>query len=151
MADAVPWKKEYSVNDPELDEQHKLLIQMINDLHGVIVKKHDPGTVCEVLARLIHYTRTHFEEEEALMRNSDFPGYEAHKARHEQFINEVEALKRRAKMSHGSEQLVGMEMLFKLKDWLVDHIVVMDMDYSRHVQSRSAVRGTVKSWLGKFG
>jgi hemerythrin len=33
-----------------------------------------------------------------------------------------------------------MEMLFKLKDWLVDHIVVMDMDYSRHLQSRSAVR-----------
>jgi hemerythrin len=52
----------------------------------------------------------------------------------------VEALERRAKISQSSEQLVGMEMLFKLKDWLVDHIVVMDMDYSRHLQSRSAVR-----------
>jgi hemerythrin len=140
MVDAIPWKKEYSVNIQELDAQHKLLIQMINDLHGVIIKKHDPGKVCEVLARLIHYTRTHFEEEEVLMRNSGFPGYEAHKARHDQFISEVEALERRAKISHGSEQLVGMEMLFKLKDWLVDHIVVMDMDYSRHVQNRSAVR-----------
>ena len=140
MADAIPWKKEYSVNIQELDEQHKLLIQMINDLHGLIVRKSNPGTVCEVLERLIHYTRTHFDDEETLMRNSDFPGYEAHKARHDQFIGEVEALERRAKISQGSEQLVGMEMLFKLKDWLVDHIVVMDMDYSRHMQSRSTVR-----------
>jgi len=140
MADAIPWKKEYSVNIQELDEQHKLLIQMINDLHGLIVRKSNPGAVCEVLERLIHYTRTHFDDEETLMRNSDFPGYEAHKARHDQFIGEVEALERRAKISQGSEQLVGMEMLFKLKDWLVDHIVVMDMDYSRHMQSRSTVR-----------
>lgn len=130
MADAIPWKKAYSVNIQEIDEQHKLLIQMINDLHRTIAKKSNPGTVCEVLERLMYYTRTHFEEEESLMRNADFPGYEAHKARHAQFIGEVEALERRAKISQGSEQLVGMEMLFKLKDWLVDHIVVMDMDYS---------------------
>lgn len=141
MADAIPWKKEYSVNIQAIDEQHKLLIQMINDLHRTIVKKSNPGTVCEVLERLMYYTRTHFEEEESLMRNADFPGYEAHKARHAQFIGEVEVLQRRAKISQGSEQLVGMEMLFKLKDWLVDHIVVMDMDYSHHVQTRSAVRG----------
>lgn len=141
MADAIPWKKEYSVNIQVIDEQHKLLIQMINDLHGVVIKKSNPGAVYEVLERLIYYTRTHFEDEEILMRNSDFPGYEAHKARHGLFIGEVEALERRAKISQGSEQLVGMEMLFKLKDWLVDHIVVMDMDYSRHAQTRSAVRG----------
>ena len=140
MADAIPWKKEYSVNIQEIDDQHKRLIQMINDLHGVIVKKSNPGMVCEVLERLVYYTRTHFEDEETLMRNFDFPSYEAHKARHDQFIREVEELERRAKISQGSEQLVGMEMLFKLKDWLVDHIVVMDMDYSRHVQTRSAVR-----------
>lgn len=140
MANAIPWKKEYSVNIQELDEQHKLLIEMINDLHGVIVNKSNPGVVCEVLERLLHYTRTHFEDEEILMRNSGFPGYEAHKVRHDQFIGEVEVLQRRAKISHGSEQLVGMEMLFKLKDWLVDHIICMDMDYSRHVQSRGAAR-----------
>jgi hemerythrin len=140
MADAIPWKKAYSVNIQEIDEQHKLLIQMINDLHRTIAKKSNPGTVCEVLERLMYYTRTHFEEEEALMRNAAFPGYEAHKARHAQFIGEVETLERRAKISQGSEQLVGMEMLFKLKDWLVDHIVVMDMDYSHHVQTRSAIR-----------
>ena len=140
MVDAVLWKKEYSVNIQEIDEQHNLLIQMINDLLQVIIQKSGQVTVYEVLERLIHYTRTHFEAEEALMRNADFPGYEAHKARHDQFISEVEALERRAKISQGSEQLVGMEMLFKLKDWLVDHIVVMDMDYSRHVQNRSAVR-----------
>jgi hemerythrin len=140
MSDAIPWKKEYSVDIPEIDDQHQLLIQMINDLHGVIIKKNNQETVCEVLERLLHYTRTHFEGEETLMRNSDFPGYEAHKARHDQFISDVEALERRAKISQSSEQLVGMEMLFKLKDWLVDHIVVMDMDYSRHLQSRSAVR-----------
>lgn len=140
MADTIPWKKEYSVDIQEIDEQHKLLIQMINDLLQVIIQKSGPVTVCEVLERLTHYTRTHFEAEEILMRNADFPSYEAHKARHDQFIREVEALERRAKISQGSEQLVGMEMLFKLKDWLVDHIVCMDMDYSLHVQSRNAVR-----------
>lgn len=138
MADAIPWKKEYSVNIREVDEQHKYLIRIINDLHDVIVKKSDQGTVCKLLERLIQYTRTHFEGEEILMRGCDFPRYKAHKAMHDQFISEVEALQMRAKISQGSEQLVGMEMLFKLKDWLVDHILVMDMDYSSHLQRRDA-------------
>jgi len=138
MADAIPWKKEYSVNIPEIDEQHQNLIRMINDLHKVIIQESDRGTICEVLERLIHYTRTHFADEEILMRNCDYPRYEAHKARHDEFIRDVEAFQRRTTISQGSEQLVGMEMLFKLKDWLVDHILVMDMDYSSHLQRRNA-------------
>jgi len=140
MVDTVSWKKEYSVNIPEIDEQHKQLIQMINDLLQAVIRKSGQITVNEVLKRLIDYTRTHFEGEEMLMRNSGFPGYEAHKARHAQFISEVEALERRAKISQSSEQLVGMEMLFKLKDWLVDHIVCMDRGYAHHLQSPNADR-----------
>jgi len=153
MAAAISWKDEYSVNIQEIDEQHKMLIQMIDDLFVAISRnKEEPQEeceVCKVLERLVDYTRIHFAVEESLMRIFDYPDYEVHKAKHDQFIDEVLMFERRLKSdnrSKSSEQLVAMEMLFKLKEWLVNHIVGIDKAYSRHMLNR----GAAKSWIRKF-
>lgn len=153
MVTAISWKDEYSVNIQEIDEQHKMLIQMIDDLFVAISRnKEEPQEECEVrkiLERLLDYTRIHFAVEESLMRIFDYPDYEAHKTKHDRFIDEVLVFERRLKSnnrSKSSEQLVAMEMLFKLKEWLVNHILVIDKAYSRHMLNRGAAR----SWIRKF-
>jgi len=152
MAAAISWKDEYSVNIQEIDEQHKMLIQMIDDLFVVISRNKEQTLeeceVCKVLERLIDYTRIHFAVEESLMRIFDYPDYEAHKAIHDQFIDEVMMFERRLKSNNNksSEQLVAIEMLFRLKEWLVNHIVGIDKAYSRHMLNR----GAAKSWIRKF-
>ena len=86
------WSDDFSINIQEIDEQHKVLVDLLNQLHVAIREHHGKTTSREILNRLAEYTRTHFLLEESLMRLTHYPGFEIHKAQHEELISQVVAL-----------------------------------------------------------
>ena len=62
------WSDDFSINIQEIDEQHKVLVDLLNQLHVAIREHHGKTTSREILNRLAEYTRTHFLLEESLMR-----------------------------------------------------------------------------------
>ena len=60
------WKDEYSVGNDLLDEQHKRLIEAVNELNG-------GAALGEVLATLRQYGDEHFRTEEGMLEASDYP------------------------------------------------------------------------------
>ena len=76
----VEWEDKYSVGIKKIDNQHKKLIEIINRLY--YSRGNRPHTVLgKTIQELIEYTKTHFTDEERLMRENGYPDYQAHKKR----------------------------------------------------------------------
>lgn len=81
----------------EIDAQHKVLVNLLNELHRAIYEHKGSETASEILGRLIEYTRIHFKVEECLMRILSYPDdeerkKEEHKKHHTQLIGQVHEL-----------------------------------------------------------
>lgn len=139
----VTWSDEYSVDIQEIDEQHKVLVGLINELYGALCHKDNYDEVRHVLDELMNYTRVHFAVEECLLRLFEYPKYDAHKDIHDSIINKLDQLYAQFK---GGDNKVGMELLLFLKDWLMDHINREDKRYSVHLQKQ----GVKRHWIKKF-
>src|SRR5512139_1687724 len=87
----IEWSDELSVGIQEIDEQHKVLVGLVNDMHRAIHEHHGSDTARNILEQLGDYTRVHFAVEESLMRIFDYPGYEEHKKQHEELIAQFRA------------------------------------------------------------
>jgi hemerythrin-like metal-binding protein len=127
----VEWEDKYSVGIEKIDNQHKKLIEIINRLY--YSRGNRPHTVLgKTIQELIEYTKTHFTDEERLMRENGYPDYQAHKKRHEAFIEEVK--KFNTEYQKVDDDLLEdysliTDVLFFLKTWLCDHILVVDKEY----------------------
>lgn len=124
----VKWSDDLSVGIQEIDEQHKVLVNLLNDMHDAIHQHRGTEACREILERLARYTEIHFAVEESLMRLFDYPDYEAHKAEHEQLIKELKDLQGRMAESGHS---VTFQLLHFLKLWLTKHIMESDQEYTQ--------------------
>lgn len=89
----LTWNEEiYSVGIKKMDDQHKVLVGLINALHGQKDLK-DKAFVEKVFATLVQYTVQHFGDEEKIMKRMAFPDFNMHHKQHEAFIKNVSDLK----------------------------------------------------------
>ena len=109
----------YSVGVKAIDDQHKKLVGMLNQLHEVQRDRPSAGVTNQVLSDLIAYTDYHFRTEEDLMRNHEYPDGRKHKAKHDTLRQT--ALGLQADFRSG-KRAVSVELSHFLRDWLAHHI-----------------------------
>jgi hemerythrin len=126
------WSDDFSVNVKEIDEQHKRLVGMINSLHEALVSGHGKEMQGKIIAEMVDYATVHFGTEEKYMRVYKFPGHAGHKAEHDSFSEKAADLKARV---DGKGFVLTLTVLNFLKDWLQNHILVTDKQYSSHFNS----------------
>lgn len=121
------WKDEYSVGIDSIDQQHRRLVNLINQLHTAVHYSTGEEFEREALDELVDYTKTHFNYEEGLMQEHGYPDFEPHKAQHEKMIAKVgEVL-----AEYEKDQDTAMKnALSYLSDWLINHINGTDKEYS---------------------
>jgi len=130
----MEWNKTLSVDVPSLDAQHQKLIALVNRLHDAMRAGKGASVVEGVLGELASYTRTHFTNEEILMKAHGYPGLEAHAAEHRQLVADVQKLQ--SDLSAGS--LLTMTVMDFLKGWLSRHILQSDKQYSPYLGRKVA-------------
>jgi hemerythrin len=123
------WTDDLSVSIEEIDNQHKVLIDIINQLFLAVVHRQSDKIIGEILDALMDYTRTHFELEENLMRGAGYGGeeFENHLAIHRAFVEKMEAIAYKVMVEN---KAVSFELMNYLKHWLRDHIMVTDRKYA---------------------
>ncbi len=129
----VTWRSEYNLGVEGIDKQHRSLVDLVNQVWEGIVFQAERAKMLELVQRLEHYTIAHFAAEEAYMKAIGYPGLDAHKLVHQQFIARVDAEKK-AVLKGGQLTLGLVEFL---KQWLLDHIMGLDReaaDYAKQVQ-----------------
>ncbi|MDH3890272.1 MAG: bacteriohemerythrin [candidate division Zixibacteria bacterium] len=119
----VQWCEAFEVDIPEVDEQHKKLVAMINQLDESMKDGIVNETIGTVLIALVDYTGYHFDTEEKVMQEVCFEGYLEHKGMHERLKGEIAGLLRRMK---AGESVNVFELTSFLADWLVNHIIKED-------------------------
>lgn len=130
-SDLFVWSDNFSVGIQEVDEQHKVLVSLLNKLHVAIIEHHGKATSREILDQLAEYTRTHFMLEESLMRLTHYPGFEIHKQQHEELLAQVQALQHKLDIENTT---ITFELLHFLKNWLIQHINESDKRFGAHFQ-----------------
>lgn len=122
------WNPQFSVHSPEMDAQHKTIFRLVNELHEGIFTRRSGNFLGSAIQELIDYTERHFAEEEHLMRQHGYPGYERHKAAHEQLLGQVLEFER--KFHAGDSGFTAEIFQFLVSDWLIKHILGTDRMYA---------------------
>ena len=123
----VQWKDEYSVGIDSIDQQHKRLLTLINQLQTAIDYSTGEEFQREALDELVDYTKTHFTYEEGLMEQNQYPDFEPHKAQHAKMIKKVEEVLSEYQKDQDTAMTNAVEFL---KGWLINHINGTDKEYS---------------------
>lgn len=129
----VEWSDDYSVGIQVIDEDHKRLLHLINNLQTAAHYHTDETFVKEAMDELVDYTKTHFKREEDLMEENGYPDFEAHKAEHEAMIAKVgETLKA---FEQNQDSAIEDAVQY-LKTWLINHINGSDQGYSGFLRDK---------------
>ncbi|MDR2552297.1 MAG: bacteriohemerythrin [Treponema sp.] len=124
----VEWSDDFLVGNAQIDEQHRELVRITNDFWagcqtgGIIAKVSFLNTI----QGAVHYMKTHFAAEEAIMQRAGYPGYGDHKKQHENFVAEV--LRQANRFEEEDNPNPGKFSEF-LMDWIVGHIARSDKQY----------------------
>lgn len=126
----VVWKEEYSLGIPHIDEQHRKLFDIANDIYALVANqlvtdKYDQ--IINIINELKDYTVDHFAAEELYMKEKGFRRLLSHKVAHQDFIAKMNEIDLGALDESQEEHL--REILQFVTDWLVQHILVEDKQY----------------------
>ena len=128
------WTEKMSVGVKVLDDDHKRLVALINDLHDGLKAGHGKDVLGKTLDGLVSYTRSHFEREEQLFAKTGYPNSHAHKKEHDSLTNQVLGVQ--AKYKGGADTSLTLEVMDFLKTWLTNHIQGSDQKYSAHLNAQ---------------
>ena len=123
--DRIEWNDSYLLEIPEIDNQHKKLLKIANDLYEVLSNEADTYKVemSKVLKGLTDYTVYHFSFEEKFMRKYGYVGADAHKLAHDGFIAEVN---RQVKNLALDNRNAGLAFYKFMVNWILVHIAKAD-------------------------
>lgn len=119
----MEWDETMSVNVLELDNQHKKLIDIINEAYEAI-QRHDEHMMSQLLDKMQDYSMVHFATEEEYMKKYDFPEYQAHKFQHVKFNRNVGEFRKKLFEATNFSQI-----FVYLSRWLTNHIMEEDKKY----------------------
>ena len=121
------WNETYSVGVRELDDQHKSLIHMINEMHYAMNNDKGQEAISSIVAQMFDYMELHFTTEEGYMQQCGYLGLQAHQKQHQEFRAKAKDLRERV---DAGEFVLSFEIVQFLSDWLQNHIMVTDMKYT---------------------
>jgi hemerythrin len=119
----LSWDDAYLVNINEVDIQHRKLFALANDVHDAVLLNAAGPALRRTLEELVKYTRYHFATEEKLMEDYRYPGLESHRLEHDTLTEQVLDF---WDMYNEGKPVHSLEFLNFLKDWLVNHILIVD-------------------------
>jgi hemerythrin-like metal-binding protein len=126
------WNESYSVRVRAMDEQHEKLFEIINTLAEAMKSGKGDDVVRDTVEQLAVYTRTHFLQEEALMRQTGYPDLAPHRELHRKLMADVEQYKRALEEGRSASPV---SLLNFIRQWLVHHIRESDRAYSDHLNT----------------
>jgi hemerythrin len=128
----VEWDDRYLVGIPLIDDQHKELIRLTNELYkGCLAGGESARTYFKTAVKgTVDYVNYHFNAEEKLLQTVQYPEFAEHKKQHEQFVRQI--LDDVRSFQEG-KQFVPNVFVRYLKDWILSHIAVMDKKYAAYI------------------
>lgn len=118
----IEFTESEKVNIQQIDEQHERFTEILNEMYNNLGKE-IKTTQNYLLSELERIVKLHFETEEGLMKEYNFPNFFSHKMEHDRFRNKLTQFKEDAQ---NGEKEVNMEFLNSMKNWFFNHFKIND-------------------------
>lgn len=120
----IEWRDELQVGIPEVDEDHRALVDLINRLYAQLKTGQSAATVVDFLGELYASVAKHFASEEEFMKSHKHTFYEEHAAEHKQLLDDI------CNMIDDYQDGVlndDQQMADRLEDWFLAHFKSQDV------------------------
>ncbi len=130
---AISWRTELEIGVPEIDEQHKHLVESFNVFLRACRDGQGSSELLKLMEFLDEYVVKHFREEETLQRKLAYPDHDSHRLQHLGFIKRIQDLKRQLtpEVPPEIDQVISTNNM--MLDWLVKHISGSDKQFGRYL------------------
>lgn len=125
------WSEKYMLGVNSMDDEHKILVDKINFLVVNLESQYEKKNKVTLMAAfkdLAAYTREHFAHEEKFMESIRYPQFSSHRKIHEKLLDQVGKYGQQIE----NETLDDQKLISFLRNWLISHIMGVDMQYAAH-------------------
>jgi len=138
------WDDSYKTGEKSIDEQHKKLVDLLNQLDESLNIGGDTHIVIKLLDELVEYTKFHFKDEEKFMTGHEYneKDYQDHLLVHQQFIDQINEAQ---KTYQADPEHITDELLDFLVQWLINHILLTDKQMVADINATDKPKNTDKS------
>ena len=139
----ITWQDSMSVGIPVIDQDHKIIMRLINFSHRQLIEHHEEKVLSSALNALIDYTLYHFAREELVMKACDYPSIGEHEKLHQDLTKQVADIAHRY---HEDSSSIEPEIFLEfLKNWLINHILKQDMKFKPYCQDNENLATVIAS------
>jgi len=126
----IQWSKEMELNIPEIDRQHKKLVDLLNKFYLENKAGMHEEAIKDFLTELKNYLTYHLDWEEKFLAEIGFEDFENHKKTHELFKKFYEEEVNKY-LKEKDEKALRELVAFTLS-WLYTHIMKSDKKYAKY-------------------
>ncbi len=121
----IEWKKDFELDIKIIDEQHKKLVTIINELLDVIqTEPINEKMILTSIDDVKKYSTEHFATEEGYMKEFSCNNTDSHIEVHDQFVNKLTAIENKINEA-------GTSMAFELIDFLIHWFVTHEAEFDK--------------------
>jgi pilus assembly protein FimV len=139
----IQWKDSLSVGVSAIDEDHKVLVDLINQLHQAVGGVEERPVVGSVINSLVDYTVYHFSREERVQAAAGYPGLPEHHRLHEDLKATALDYQRRYQADPASVDVNELHAF--LRRWLVQHIMQEDKAFAPYAVGKPEIEETARA------
>ncbi|MBC9784058.1 hemerythrin family protein [Heliobacterium chlorum] len=125
----IDWDERYEVGIPQIDDEHKTLLAMVNQLYDAVKAGKSDELIEELIDKSIIYAGVHFSHEEKFLKDADYKFFHEHKQYHDEFTQRVHLFK----IGPDNSKNKAMDLLNLLKYWFINHILIEDKGFSKMI------------------
>ena len=130
----INFTKDLELGVPKIDAQHRELIDKINKLSSMGAHSFSKEETKKTIEFLGQYVVNHFRDEEMLQVKCNYPKYTAHRALHQQFIQDFTKFSKNFDIVGPSPQFT-LELNKVIITWVVKHIKNVDIEFGKFYNS----------------
>ncbi len=127
------WEQKYELGIPEMDNQHKKWVAILNKFYDQVSKSDLKKNMLEMLDEALNYTKFHFREEEKFMASINYTNIDEQKRMHKNIITTLEDFR---KTIISDKTITSMSLTNEMKKWFKEHILVEDKKYAEFLKQK---------------
>lgn len=128
----ITWTESLSTGILEIDEQHKKLISLLNRASEMIDSGKPKEYLISGIKEIIKFTMIHFSTEEKMFKVSKYTHTKKHTLEHQKMIQKANTF---LNEFNNNNLLITDTTIGFFMDWIVNHILVFDMAYSKPLKA----------------
>ena len=129
----LTWNPALSIGNEEIDKQHIALFGFFGDFVDGCSRGEAKDKLLELHDRLKDYVEHHFQAEEALMQQVNFPDLIEHRRKHQSFRLRLSDIRQQIS-SQGPTLMNIIHTNKALVSWLVQHVQDLDQTFGEYLK-----------------